>query len=531
MAEPQTAEVCIIGGGVAASMLAAQLSHHGIGVLILEVGPRHDPAKRHDYMQQSLYGENPWESDNPTRDLYTLAGPRRVYNLNDRRVKAVGGSGLHWGGMVARLHESDFELHRRYNMGIDWPISYHELEFYYTQAEEVIGVAGADAHPLTPWRSRPYPMPPFPFSHSDRILKAAFDQLGIPLHHTSVARTSVGYDGRPPCLSYAMCQACPIFAKWTPDLLISQAEHSGKVAVKAQTRVIRLNTDDSGTVITSVTAVSQANGAPVTQDYRAPIFILAAHGIESTRLLLKSTSTEHPNGLGNRSGHVGKYFMEHPFVSGFGRLQERTYVERIGFETAQSHYFYESAREQEGTAFILLLGNRQVQSPLDVINEELSQRLIWGDELKRVVQERYGFGATIGAIIEQLPYDSNQVTLDEQVRDDLGFPVPKLTYALDQARELRTMETASTVIRELFAAVGVSEVKMRSGLAPGHHMGTCRMGDDPQSSVVDRNLKMHGVENLYIVGSSVFPTSGAGWPTLTVAALALRLAHHLQIRL
>jgi choline dehydrogenase-like flavoprotein len=106
-----------------------------------------------------------------------------------------------------------------------------------------------------------------------------------------------------------------------------------------------------------------------------------------------------------------------------------------------------------------------------------------------------------------------------------------LTYFLDQPRELRTMEMASVRIRELFAAVGVSEVKMRSGLAPGHHMGTCRMGDDPHASVVDRDLKMHGVENLYVVGSSVFPTSGAGWPTLTVAALALRLAHHLQSRL
>jgi glucose dehydrogenase len=531
MQRSDAAGVCIIGAGVAASMVALQLAAHGIDVLILEAGPRHDPAQRAEYMRESLYGEDPWRGDNPKRDLFTLDGQMRAYDLNERRAKGVGGSGLHWGGMVARLHESDFELHSRYQMGVDWPISYRQLEPYYTIAEEIMGVAGSDASPWTPWRNRPYPLPPFPFSYSDRLLKPAFDRLNIPLHHTSVARTSVAYGGRPPCLSYAMCQACPIFAKWTPDLLMRQAEQTGKVTVRPETQVIRINPDSTGRSIASVTAVSRLKGSPVQTEFRAPIMVLAAHGVESARLLLMSTSPSHPDGLGNNSGCVGKYFMEHPFVGGLGALPERTYVERIGFETAQSHYFYETAREQGGTAFILLLGNRQVQSPLDIVNEELSRRLIWGDALKAVVQQRFGFGASIGALFEQLPYEANRVSLDAEVRDDLGLPVPKLSYFLDEPRELRTMEVASGVIRELFAGLGVKDIKMRSGLAPGHHMGMCRTGDDPRSSVVDRDLNVHGVQNLYVVGSSVFPTSGAGWPTLTVAALALRLADHLRSRL
>jgi choline dehydrogenase-like flavoprotein len=531
MPQFDAAGVCIIGGGVAASLMATRLARHGIDVLILEAGPRHDPAKRFEYMRKSLYGEDPWKGDKPERDLFTLDGQMRAYDLNERRVKGVGGSGLHWGGMAARLHESDFELYRRYQMGVDWPISYRDLEPYYTMAEEMIGVAGSEAPPWTPWRSRPYPLPPFPFSYSDRLLKPAFDRLNIPLHHTSVARTSVAYGGRPPCLSYAMCQACPIFAKWTPDLLLSQAEQTGNVTVRPETRVVRINPDSTGRTIESVTAVSLVNGSPVQTEFRAPIMVLAAHGVESARLLLRSTSPSHPDGLGNNSGYVGKYFMEHPFVGGLGELPERTYVERIGFETAQSHYLYETAREQGGTAFILLLGNRQIQSPLDIVNEELSRRLIWGDELKAVVQQRFGFGASIGALLEQLPYEANRVSLDTEIRDDLGLPVPKLAYFLDQPRELRTMKAASAVIRKLFAALGVTDIKMRSGLAPGHHMGMCRMGDDPRSSVVDRQLNVHGVQNLYVVGSSVFPTSGAGWPTLTVAALALRLADELRSRL
>jgi glucose dehydrogenase len=525
------AAVCLIGGGVAASMVASELARHGIEVLILEAGPRHDPTKRFEYMKESLYGGNPWKGDNPERDLFTVDEQLRAYDLNDRRVKGVGGSGLHWGGMVARLHESDFELSSRYRMGVDWPIRYRDLEPYYSKAEEIIGVAGEDAHPFTPWRGRPYPLPPFPFSYSDRLLKVAFDRLGIPLFHTSVARTSVTYGGRPPCLAYAMCQTCPIFAKWTPDLLMSQAERTGKVTVRPETRVVRIHTSNTGRVIESVTAMSTVDGISVRAEFRAPVFVLAAHGVESARLLLLSTSFSHPDGLGNNGGSVGKYYMEHPFVAGFGELTERTYVERIGFETAQSHYFYETAREQGATAFVLLPGNRHVQSPLTVVNEELSRQLIWGDELKSVVQQRFGFGASIIALMEQLPYDANRVTLDAEVRDDLGDPVPRLSYFSGQPRESRTVEMAAATIRKLFAALSVTDIKLRSGLAPGHHMGTCRMGDDPHSNVVDRDLKVHGVKNLYVVGSSVFPTAGAGFPTLTVAALALRLADHLRGRL
>jgi choline dehydrogenase-like flavoprotein len=223
--------------------------------------------------------------------------------------------------------------------------------------------------------------------------------------------------------------------------------------------------------------------------------------------------------------------MEHPVVIGRGELTERTYPERLGFETAESHYFYEASREQGGTAFVLALANNDVQSPLDIVNEELSKRLIWGDELKTVVQERFGSGALIGAIIEQLPHQINRVALDPKTRDDLGFPVPQLTYAMNQERELRTVEKASLVIRQLFDSLGARNISMRTFMAPGHQLGTCRMGDAPQSSVVDRDLKVHGVNNFYLVGGSVFPTGGAVWPTLTIAALALRLGSHLRSEL
>jgi glucose dehydrogenase len=524
MSVTREVDVCVIGGGVAGAILAFQLSGAGIDVFMLEAGPWHDPAQRFDYMKRQLYGSDPWASNNPERDRFTLGGPYRWYDLNQTRVKGVGGSGLHWGGHTGRLHESDFELHTRYGIGVDWPIRYPDLERYYTQAETIIGVAGHDAYPLTPWRSTKYPMPPFPFSYSDHVVKRAFDRLGIPLHHTAVARNSVPYDHRSPCVSFAMCQTCPVFARWTPDLLIRRLEKAGKVTVKSDTRVVRIHFTAAGTAVERVTAISTEAGTVGYVDYRAKIFVLAAHAVESTRLLLLARDS----GIRSLDSELlGRNLMEHPIVIGKGELQEQTYPERIGFDTAESQHFYESSRREGGTAFVLGPANRDVQTPLDIVNEELSKKLIWGEELKTIVQRRFGSGVLIAAMIEQLPHRGNLISLDDAVRDDLGFPVPRLTYTFDQERELWTIERASVLIRRLLEALGATRIRMQTGLAPGHQTGVCRMGNDPRSSVVDRDLRLHGVRNLYLVGGSVFPTSGAVAPTLTIAALALRLGDRL----
>jgi choline dehydrogenase-like flavoprotein len=507
-----TADVCVIGGGVAGALAAYQLAQQGVQVLVLEGGRRHDPAKRYDYMRQSLYGVDPWATKSSEEE------DRWTY------VKGVGGSGLHWGANVDRLHESDFELQSRYGIGVDWPIRYRDLEPYYTQAEKVMGVAGEDAHPWTPWRSEKYPMPPFPFSYSDRLLRRAFDRLGIPLHHSAVARNSVAYDGRSPCMSFAMCDTCPIYAKWTPDFLIQKAEKTGKVIVKPETRVTRINRGTNG--IESVTAVSTVNGRRVTTNYRAGLFILAAHAFESPRLLLLSRSSADPQGLCNKSGNVGKYFATHLTVITKAELPEKTYPERLGFATSESHFFYETGRQEGGNSFVLYPQNRDVSTPFDIAREELSDSIVWGEELKTRVRRKFGYTAAIQALVEQLPYEENHISLINDVTDDLGLPIVRVTYSGRQAREARTQEKAAAVMRRLFTAVDAKHIRVTFSSVVSHLMGTCRMGVDPQSSVVDRNLKAHELDNLYIVGSCVFPTFGAIGPTLTIAALALRLADH-----
>jgi choline dehydrogenase-like flavoprotein len=261
-------------------------------------------------------------------------------------------------------------------------------------------------------------------------------------------------------------------------------------------------------------------------NYRARLFILAAHAFESPRLLLLSRSSADPHGLCNRSGSVGKYFATHLTVITKAELPEKTYPERVGFATSESHFFYETNRQEGGNSFVLYPQNRDVSTPFDIAREELSEKIIWGDELKTKVQRKFGYTAAIQALVEQLPYEENHISLNSAVTDDLGLPTVRVTYSARQEREVRTQEKAAAVMRRLFRAVGAKHIRQKFSSVVSHLMGTCRMGQGPQSSVVDRNLKAHDLDNLYIVGSSVFPTFGAIGPTLTIAALALRLADH-----
>jgi choline dehydrogenase-like flavoprotein len=285
-------------------------------------------------------------------------------------------------------------------------------------------------------------------------------------------------------------------------------------------------------MVQSVSASSSVDGKTVYKDYHARVFIVAAHAFESTRLLLLSRSARHPNGLGNQGDCLGKYFAAHLSVTVAAELAQKTYPERVGFSTAQSHYFYNLNRKRGGNAFVLYLRNRSVTSPFEIAKNEINKQIIWGNELKQRVEAQFGFTAAIQALVEQLPYAENQISLDNTRVDSLGLPFPKVTYSFRQTRELRTIDNARSTIREVFTVLGAQNIRLvKEGTVSSHHMGTCRMGNDPKFSVVDRDLKVHGIKNLYVVGSSVFPTFGAIGPTLTIAALALRLADNVRIEM
>jgi choline dehydrogenase-like flavoprotein len=517
-------DVCVIGAGVAGALVAYRLGRAGAKVIILEAGRRHRVAERLTYMQRFLAQDNPWATENLQRDLYTNGGAVQ-YPLNRLRVKAVGGTTLHWGGMTPRFHESDFEMKSRYGIAEDWPITYAELEPYYCEAEAELGVAGEDDNPFGPPRSRPYPLPGFPASADETTLRQVCKALGIRFHTLPQARTSVSYRGRPACQTFSTCKICPIRAKYSADLHVELAEATANVTVAPLANVLRFEVDPQHRIKRAIYATPDR----VEHQCTARVFVLAAHAIESARLLLLSDSADFPHGLANSSGMVGKYFMEHASYSRTGQVARWHFPHYHDFETIQSEQFYDESGRDQRAAFILQ-GMAGRPTPTQIANDLIKSSGHWGRdleaELRAALVEASGRSFWIEAMLEPLPVETNRIELDREVKDYFGIPCPRIIYNLTEY-EKAAMRRADHVIKSMFDALGahtLQEAKIGFG---AHQSGTCRMGNDPKTSVVDRNLCAHDVQNLYIAGSSVFPTIGALMPTLTIAAVALRLGDYL----
>jgi len=217
--------------------------------------------------------------------------------------------------------------------------------------------------------------------------------------------------------------------------------------------------------------------------------------------------------------------MEHPNTTLRARIAQKTFPYRIGFFTADCLQFTEPKDRTQDGAFKLEFSSSG-PSPAQLAASGAK----WGSALKREVQETFGHQISILALVEQLPDKDNYIGLDEARADSFGNPAPLLHLSIG-AYETRTGTRAQAVIRDIFRAMGAQVFEpggMRFERGAGHHVGGCRMGNDPATSVVDRDLKIHGVDNLFVVGSSVFPTAGALNPTLTIAALSLRAGQHLS---
>jgi choline dehydrogenase-like flavoprotein len=516
------ADVCIVGAGAAGGVVALELARRGLRVIVLESGPRHDFARRREYVRRYLGHQNPWRTPLLELDRHTVGGSQ-PYRLEGKRARGVGGSTLHWEGYALRLHASDFRLRSLHGIGEDWPLSYQELEPYYRLAEKALGVAGASDEPWASPRSTPFPLPPFEFSYSDALFSRACQGLGIGLHHLPQARNSVAYAGRARCQACGTCQVCPTGAKASTDLThVPDAEATGNARVITDATVLRLELDRSG----EVSAAAYARPDKVGQRLTAKLFVLAGGAVENARLLLLSASRGSPTGLANRSGLVGKFFMSHASIDVMGRASEKVYPYRIGFSTAMSRQFAIERERATRGAFLLEFLNSAGPTPEEIaVASGLS-----GEALRRHVGEQFGHWLGIRVYCEQLPSRINAVSLAPNVRDYFGSPAPHIHCGLSRY-ELRALDEAKDTASKILTAMGLSQIRS-SGLSyAGHQMGTHRMGTDPATSVVDVNQRCHDVPNLYLLGSGCFVTGSASPPTLTIAALAIRAGEHIAATL
>jgi choline dehydrogenase-like flavoprotein len=517
------ADVCVVGAGPAGAIVAAHLAEAGHDVVVLDAGPRfeHSTADRRERMERHLRpgGGSVWGMGGP-RDAYESSGPRH-YPLNATRVKGVGGSTLHWQGMVMRLHERDFEMASRYGVGADWPVDYADLRPHYAAAERELGVAGAADNPYAPPREEPYPMPAFPPSHSDSVFAEACERLGIDMHSVPNARNSEPYDGRSPCQGYGTCQpVCPSGAKYTAESHVARAEAAG-ARVLDSVPVRRLRHDEAGDRVTAA-VYRTPDGTDHRQ--RAREFVVAAGGVETPRLLLLSASEAYPDGLANSSGLVGRYFHDHLFAGVGGRVDRPTRQNHVGFNTSEYHGLYDGTDPVEGVKVEFL----NYAGPAPAV--EATHAESWGDDLLADLRDSYGGHLAVGALVEQFPRADHRVTLSSHRTDDRGDPVPEIRWGVAD-RTADAIRRANRLQRRILDELGadVDWVVGPENTGPAaHHMGTTRMGTDPDGSVVDPDLRTHDLGNLRLVGSSVFPTGGAMNPTLTIAALAVRAAASLD---
>lgn len=532
----EAVDVVIIGSGAAGGVLARQLSEAGLDTVVLEAGAyRRQTDFTHDELSvlfgnEMVAGDELGQPQTFRHDPSQKAAPANqpppaLY------AQTVGGSSVHFSANYWRLRPLDFN--ERSRLGpiagtgfADWPITYDELEPYYTRVEQEVGVSGAPG-PFDAPRSQPYPLPPMPVKSSGVLLEQGARQLGLHPQVAPVAILSRPYRGRPPCMHCGFCMGfgCEIGAKSSSlASMIPLAEASGRCEIRPQSTVYRLETDSQGRV--SEVLYWDADG--VEQAQKARRVVLAANGAETPRLLLLSESSRHPDGLCNSSGLVGKHLMFNSHALTYGVFPEPLNEFKSIQCTRMVHDFYASDPER-GFYGGGGIDARPFLSPYPMMYAMTGlppETRNWGADYKDQMVDYYNRNMALLGSATSLPQERNSISLDPEVKDKWGRPALRVTYRDhdDDLAIARFLQDRSVEILEAAGAERLWRAPVEPQTVGAHLLGTCRMGDDPEQSVVDRNHRSHEVDNLYICDGSSMVTSGRGQPTMTIQALAFRAA-------
>ncbi len=505
-------DICIIGGGISAAMLAEKLSElrPGLAITIVEAGQKiFDVENRAKYRERSLaYGENAWPED----FIDDQAGAGII-----SRTMAVGGSALHWGGVTNRFSEEDLTLKSRYGLATDWPLAWDDLERHYCEAERRLGVSGEPGPLPEDKRSEPYPMAPMPLSYNLDVLKTWAEKSGIPFQGTPQAKNTRPYGGRPACLRCNTCEICPTGARYSPDFTFKQLLAAKRIALHDRTLVRRLVASPDGKRIVAATAVARANGEAV--EYRAKTFVLASGYAWSPHLLLLS-------GVANSSGLVGKYMTGHAFVGAQIELDAALFPGMNEQHSLISRQFFRCA---PGGPFVRHdLRVWESSAGRDPRLKDGAGKLLLGDAALDDWRSRTVRGAArVRAYYDVHPAAESMLTLDAAKKNRHGDPLPAIRHVLDEATNARKAATRGHILGvfdQLAKGNNGRVFGVNEGTYLDHPAGGCRMGNDAASSVCDSYGRTHDHENLFVVGSPTLPTAGCTNGTLTFVALTLRSA-------
>ena len=534
----EAVDFVIIGAGSAGGILAKELSTAGFDVVLLEQGPYRKAGDfGHDELsvlfRDELEGGGPEVHGQTFRHHESERATKPPRNPV-RYARGVGGSSVHFTANFWRLRPIDFKERSLFGPisgtnFTDWPISYEDLEPYYTKVDWEIGVSGAPG-PFDAPRSKPFPLPPMPVKSSGVLLERAAKKLGLHAQPEPHAILSQPFNGRAGCIScgYCMYFGCEVGAKSsTLFAMIPLAEASGHCEIRPESVVVRIDTDARGRA--SQVVYLDAGGTERTQ--RARAVILSANGAETPRLLLMSASPRHPDGLANSSGFVGRNLMHNAHAGTCGVFEHPLNDYKGVQVTRIIHDFYESD-EKRGFYGGGGIDARPLFSATPIMHALLAMPPdvpSWGAAWKDELAHNFTRQMSIIGSTTSLPLDSNNITLDPESKDIWGRPAIRETYN-DHPDDLAMANFLQDRAMELLDAAD-AEKTWRWPIHPtdgGEHLlGTCRMGNDPATSVVDSKHRSHDVPNLFICDGSSMVTSGRGQPTMTIMALAFRAAEHI----
>jgi choline dehydrogenase-like flavoprotein len=426
------------------------------------------------------------------------------------------------------MHENDFRERSLYGAHAalaDWPISYADLEPYYTKAEWELGVSG-EPGPFDPPRSKPYPLPPLPPKSGGVVFARGARKLGLHPQRAPMAILSQPYDGRQACQHCGFCLGyqCEYEAKSSAfSALIPKAIATGRCEIRADSYAFRVELNPAG----RATGVRYYDKARKEQVQRARAVILCANGAETPRLLLMSASSQFPDGVANSSGLVGKHLMFNSFSSATATFAEPL-NEWKG--TGCSHILHDFHEMDTKRGFY---GGGGMDARLDwtgpisfALFHADPGKPLWGAAFKRRLAETFSRRLSIFCHATSLAVETNCITLDPELKDDWGLPAIRFRYR-DHPDDLsidRWLQDRAYEILQAADAVEVYKEPVVEQAWANHMLGTCRMGNDPKTSVVNATHRTHDVRNLFICDGSSMVTSTRGQPTATIQALAFRAA-------
>ncbi|MDT0269751.1 GMC family oxidoreductase [Streptomyces sp. DSM 44915] len=546
-------DAVVVGSGAGGGVAACVLAEAGHRVLLVERGDWLTPAQlRADHLRSQRQVQvtadhdmaagppaegNPRVADGP-------AGPEVVWPVDSRwsnNAMTLGGGTRVYGAQAWRFCPEDFRMASVYGVPeasslADWPLDYAELAPYYDRAEWEIGVSGDPAgNAYAGPRERGYPMPPVRPNAVAGPLAEGARKLGLGTSPVPLLINSTAYQGRGGCLGCAACVGfgCPgDFKNDTRNTVIPRALATGRCDVLTGARAERLVTDASGRVVAVALAARRPgpDGAPVVvrRQVRARAFLLGAGAVETARLLLNSPSAREPNGLGNNHDQVGRHLQGHGYA-GAHALFEQPVQDALG--PGPSIACNDFRHHNPGVIGGGLLANDFVPTPLQAYQTLLSlgQLPSWGPGTVRGMRESYPRLAMVTGPVHEVPSPESRVTLAPEVVDSFGIPVARLSgrpHPADLAGKRLLAERATAWLRASGARAvfpfGTGQAEHPS--AGQHQAGTCRMGDDPVSSVTDPWGRVWGHANVRVVDASLHVTNGGVNPVLTILALAYRVA-------